>query len=266
MGLKMGYQKSSVEMLVSAVNQNTVTLASEMNLEADAVIINQCQEDRYTEYLYQDHMIRCVYSRQKGVGRSRNLALLYAEAQLLLFADEDIRYRDGYAQDIRREFDQHPEADMILFNVRQSEGRETYHNNDFGRVRWYSCGRYPAYSICVRKKKLQEAGVMFSLLFGGGAQYSNGEDSLFLQECLRKKMRIYHSPIEIGHEIVRKSTWFEGYTDKFFIDRGVLYHFLYGRFASLFALRFLYKNRKTMCRERSLRKCYELMKKGMQSV
>ena len=57
MGLKMEYQKNGIEMLVSAVNQNTVTLASEMNLEADAVIINQCQEDRHTEYLYQDHMI-----------------------------------------------------------------------------------------------------------------------------------------------------------------------------------------------------------------
>ena len=43
MGLKMEYQKNGIEMLVSAVNQNTVTLASEMNLEADAVIINQCQ-------------------------------------------------------------------------------------------------------------------------------------------------------------------------------------------------------------------------------
>ena len=266
MGQKMEYQKSSIEMLVSAVNQNMGTLASEMNLETDAIIINQCSEDRYTEYWYREHLIRCAHSRQQGVGRSRNLALLYAEGELLLFADEDIRYRDGYAQDIRQEFDRHPEADMILFNVTQSEGRETYHSAEFGPVRWYSCGRYPAYSICVRKKKLQEAGVMFSLLFGGGAQYSNGEDSLFLQECLQKNVRIYRSPIEIGHEIVRKSTWFEGYTDKFFIDRGVLYHFLYGRFAALLAWRFLYKNRKTMCRERSLRKCYELMKKGMQSV
>lgn len=266
MGQKMEFHKSSIEMMVSAVDQNIETLASEMNLETDAVIINQCQEDRYTEHLYQNHLIRCAYSRQKGVGRSRNLALLYAEAQFLLFADEDIRYREGYAQAISQEFEQHPEADMILFNVRQSEGRETYHNNDFGRVRWYSCGRYPAYSICVRKKKLQEAGVMFSLLFGGGAEYSNGEDSLFLQECLRKKLRIYHSPIEIGYEIARKSTWFDGYTEKFFIDRGVLYHFLYGRFAALLALRFLYKNRKTMCNKMSLSTCYKLMKKGMQSV
>lgn len=124
---------------------------------------------------------------------------------------------------------------MILFNVRQSEGRETYHNNDFGQVRWYSCGRYPAYSICVRKSYGSRCHVL-SFVWGG-AQYSNGEDSLFTGMS-SKKIRIYRSPIEIGHEIVRKSTWFEGYTDKFLLTEGYYITFCIAG-ASLFALRFI---------------------------
>ena len=35
--------------------------------------------------------------------------------------------------------------------------------------------------FAVRRERLQAANITFSLLFGGGAKYSNGEDSLFLK-------------------------------------------------------------------------------------
>ena len=49
-------------------------------------------------------------------------------------------------------------------------------------------------------------------------------------------------------------TWFHGYNEKFFYDRGVLYHFLYGKAAFLMALRFLYKQKDVMCKEFSFRR------------
>ena len=50
----------------------------------------------------------------------------------------------------------------------------------------------------------------------------------------------------IGRENGRPSTWFHGYNEKFFYDRGVLYRFLYGRAALPMAVRFLLKNRTQM--------------------
>ncbi|MBQ9511890.1 MAG: glycosyltransferase family 2 protein, partial [Lachnospiraceae bacterium] len=91
----------------------------------------------------------------------------------------------------------------------------------------------------------------------------NGEDSLFLHDCLQKGCKIYHVPELIGEETPGPSTWFDGYTEKFFFDRGVLYPFLYGSLSRLMALRFLLKNRKEMCREISLNKAYSLMKDGI---
>ena len=52
---------------------------------------------------------------------------------------------------------------------------------------------------------------------------------------------MYATPVLIGEEIPRPSTWFNGYTEKFFYDRGVLYHFLYGGSAWLWAIRWLLK-------------------------
>lgn len=118
----------------------------------------------------------------------------------------------------------------------------------------------------MRREKLHASHITFSLLFGGGAKYSNGEDSLFLKDCLKYGLVVYAVPIEIGEECERESTWFQGYNDKFFIDRGVLYHFLYGGLAYLMSVRFLLVHGKVMCTKIPMKNALALMKKGIKSV
>ena len=106
-------------------------------------------------------------------------------------------------------------------------------------------------------------------MFGGGARYSNGEDSIFIRDCLRKKMKAMAVPVNIGKEVPRPSTWFNGYNEKFFFDRGVLYAYLYGCMAKPFALRFLLKHKNIMFKEEypiSMKQAYSLMKKGFREL
>ena len=81
-----------LEILVSAVNEDVDTLAERMNLQADAIIVNQCGENTYREYTYQEHRIRCYSFAERGVGLSRNNCLMRAQGDICLFADEDIIY------------------------------------------------------------------------------------------------------------------------------------------------------------------------------
>lgn len=252
-----------IQMLVSAVNKDVRTIAEQMNIETDAIVINQCKSFGYEEYKHRGHIIRCYSLRERGVGLSRNNALMRAEEELCMFADEDIVYEAGYAARVKEVFEQHKGVDVVLFNVKVSPARRTYWNAGEKRVRWYNYGRYPAYSMAARTASLHRANVNFSLLFGGGARYSNGEDSLFLRDCLKAGLHLMASPVVIGEEKERESTWFHGYNDKFFKDRGVLYHFLYGKMAYLFSLRFLLAHRGEMCREIGWREAYRLMKDGI---
>ena len=151
---------------------------------------------------------------------------------------------------------------MILFNVTVEENRRTYCITQRKRVRWYNCGRYGAVSFAVRRESLLSSGVTFSLLFGGGARYSNGEDSLFLKEFMGKGYSVYTAPVTIARETGGESTWFHGYDEKFFRDRGVLYRYLYGRLRRVMALRFLLVHRNKLCREVSFRQAYEWMREG----
>lgn len=262
-----GYGKGMVinmklQMLISAVGQDVFRLPEKMNLECDAIIINQGVPYGYEEYEYHGNHIRCFNCMEKGVGLSRNNALLRAEGEISLFADEDIVYESGYAQKVIKAFEEHPEADMLLFNVKVTEERRTYFNESFSRVRWYNCGRYPAYSFALRTEKMHELAVTYHMWFGGGARYSNGEDSLFINDCIKKGMRVYRIPVTIGEEIPRPSTWFDGYHEKFFYDRGVLYHYLYGKLAPVMAARFLLKNGNIMCQNMTRKEAWQCMKNG----
>lgn len=256
----------TLELLVSAVNADPSGLIQKMNIHSDAVLINQCDHVGYEELPVDGWKVRVWSLQEKGVGLSRNNALLRAEGDICLFSDEDIVYDDDYRQKVLAEFASHPEADMLLFNVDVCEARRTYHTERYGRVRQYNCGRYPAYSFALKTELMHKKNLTYSLLFGGGAKYSNGEDSLFVRDCIRSGLKVYRTPVTIGHEEERESTWFSGYHEKFFFDRGVLYEFLYGAMAKPIALQFLIRHRKTMCGEIPVGRAYVLMCEGLKEA
>ena len=277
--------------LISAVDQNIDKMISGMRLETDAVVVNQlCDGESdgasfddaesgviepknldssdasgisVSDITSDDHHIKCITMRRRGVGLSRNTCIDNCpDCDICLFTDEDIIYDAGYSDAVRSEYEAHPEADAILFNMRVCEDRRTYWNEQYDRVRFYNYGRYPAYSISIRKKVLDKSGVHFPLEFGGGAKYINGEDSVFLHDLLKVGVKIYKSPVCLGEETERESTWFKGYTDDFFISRGALYVRLYGVWAKMRAHIFLIRH-KDMYKDRGYASAYGLMKKGM---
>ncbi len=260
-----------LQILISAVNKDPYKLPAAMGLESDACIVNQLignkapadQTPSDKAFDFGGHKVSVIIRREKGVGLSRNTALEHSDHELIQFGDDDIIYDEGYAGRIVKEFDAHPEADVLLFNVKAQEGRETYWNTDFARVNWRNYGRYPAYAFCARRDKLIASGVKYSLLFGGGAPYMNGEDSLFLHDCLKAGLGIYRTDVYLGKEKPGHSTWFSGYTDKFFYDRGVLYHFLYEKMAKAMGFRWIFKNRKEMCKEKGFWRSFRLLCQGV---
>ena len=250
-------------MLISGMNLDTTHVAENMKLEADAIVINQTDSFGFEEYQYNNRNIRVYSFIEKGVGLSRNNALLRADGDIVLFSDEDIVYNEGYSKAVLDAFEANPDIDMIFFNFDVAEDRQTYHIEKKGRIRSYNCGRYPTYSLAVRREVLHKKGITFSLLFGGGAKYSNGEDSLFIKQCIKSGMKALALPVTLGREVPRPSTWFNGYTDKFFYDRGVLYKALYKGLAKPLALRFLIAHRDIMLTNRKLMDAYKLMTQGM---
>lgn len=250
-------------LLISALKSNPTELISHMKVASNAVLVNQCDRDFEEIKEYPFGKVIICETVERGVGLSRNRCIEKSFGDIVLFADDDIVYKDGYETLVTKEFESHPEADMIMFNVDVCDERRTYINDSYKKLSGFGIGRYPAYSIAVRRNILTDKQLRFSELFGGGAKYSNGEDSLFLRDAYKKGVKMYASPVNIAEEEVRTSTWFEGYTEKFFFDRGVLFAFLYGRTAWLWRIRFILTKKEMFKGSVNRKTANKLMKDGI---
>ena len=212
-----------VEVLVATMNQKDISLYKKMNLSTNAIFANQSDKNEYNEIIQNDKLIKLITTSDRGVGKNRNNAIMHSTGDICLFSDDDMIYVDNYESIIVNAFKEIPDADIIIFNIEMIgvEANDIRVNNKIKKVHMFNCLNYGAPRIAVKRNSLIKKNIWFSLLYGGGAPYSSGEDSLFITEALRKKMKIYVYPAKIADINQGTSTWFEGYTPKYFNDKGV---------------------------------------------
>ncbi|CAM4467495.1 glycosyltransferase family A protein [Paenibacillus typhae] len=257
----------NLEVLISTMNQKGLGLLEEMNIQSDAIVINQSDSFCSNTLIFNDYKVNFLSFDERGIGLSRNNALMRASAEISLLADDDVIYIDGYREAVIKSFEENPHADMIFFNVpSKNHLRPTHIIKKKSRVRWYNCLKYGAVKVAFRTEKLKQANIYFSLLFGGGAKYGSGEDSLFISECIQKGLKIYTDPTIIGYVKQEESTWFKGYNDKFFKDKGVLFYFISKKWARLLCLQFVIRHRKMFANEKNVLEAYKLMLKGVEEI
>lgn len=215
---------SRIETLIAAMNQRDASLYQAMNLRTDAIIANQSDGWDCRNYQFEHGKCTLVTTPERGVGRNRNQALLKSSADILLLADDDLVFFEDYPATVAKAFKEMPEADLIIFALASSpDARDLAAPvSRVKRVRIFNFMRYGAPGVAVRRASLLKANLWFSLLFGGGAPYSHGEDTLFLREALRKSLKIYAYPQAIATVNTSNSSWFTGYHEKYFFDKGAL--------------------------------------------
>lgn len=213
----------SFEVLVATVGQSDLSLAEKMNLRRSAVVANQCDHWSYDEAQTAFGKVRMLSSATVGVGVNRNLALQMAQADILLFADDDIVYYDDL-QPVIRAFEELPDADVIFFAIDMTRNGEVFDRRRHRRKRlhlWNSL-KYGACRMAVRREAVLKNRLCFSTLFGGGCRYGHGEDTIFIRDCLKAGLHIYAHEHVLGACAKDSSTWFTGYDEKYFFDLGAI--------------------------------------------
>lgn len=220
--------KLRLQVLISTMYQKDYSLLDRMNIQTDAVVINQCDTDTLEIIERNGHQIKWICTTERGIGRSRNRAILASDADILLFADDDVVYSDGYENVVISAFENHIKYSLIVFNVKSTNPkRPAYINQHDKRLNKFNSLRYGAFRMAVKRKVILSNNIWFSLLFGGGAPYQAGEDNLFITDCIHKKINCIASKSLIGIVRQEESTWFKGYDDKYYFDRGVLFGAMY---------------------------------------
>ncbi len=225
-----------VQVLVAAMNQKDHSLLEKMNIDSDVIVGNQCDFDSVERFEYKKHKATYLNFCERGVGLNRNNALMRASGKYCLFADDDMVYVDNYAEIVEKAFEQHPNADVIVFNIFENTPTR-YIIKKEERVFLHNYLRYGTARIAIRLSSIRNNGIFFHLCFGGGTDHCHGEDNIFLSDCLKKKLKIIAIPQTIATLTEqRPSTWNSGYNEKYLMDQGMLYKTISRKFWILLCL------------------------------
>ena len=237
---------SRVEVLVTTMHQSDFSKYSQMNLQTDAVIANQTDRNEYSEAEINGCTVKLISTDTRGVSRNRNLALAHANqaSEFIMFSDDDLVFNDGYEQMILDEFEKHPEADAIKFNLHDISNTRKISMcriERFEKATRRNMSSSGVWGGVVRSNVLKKHNLHFHENFGPGTDNYCGEDTIFLMDMLNKGIRFYRSPVDIAGIDQTESSWFRGHDERFFTTCGMVLGTIYPRLSYLLVIRSAWK-------------------------
>jgi glycosyltransferase involved in cell wall biosynthesis len=257
----------SIQVLVATMHQENkshiISLLENMNIESDCLIVNQCDIDGIEQFYYKKHEVTVINSTERGLSRSRNMALKHAKADLVVIADDDVCYNNDYVHIIQTAYEENLEFDILTFMVKDNKKyfpREKKLNS-------LLIHKIASWEITMKLNNIKS--LQFNESFGAGSScISMGEEIIFLNNCIKSGKKIRFIPQKIAYfpKNSRPSTWFTGFNKKYMLDQGVVYYELSHIFAVPYIIQFairkynLYKGNFGVCKAIYYMLCGIIMK------
>jgi glycosyltransferase involved in cell wall biosynthesis len=137
-------------------------------------------------------------SPDKGLAKSRNLAIDESRADICLISDDDLEYIDSIEESILNAFRDNLKADIITFEVQTPDNRpyKRYKTEPFWHTQ-KSIMSVSSVEIAFRRDSIMSANLKFDNRFGLGSEYPTGEEVIFLSDGLKSGLKILFIPIPI---------------------------------------------------------------------
>lgn len=251
----------NLELLVSCMNQEDMTIVKESGITTDVLVINQCDVNSVQKWVENAQTIRMISTTERGLSRSRNMALAHANGDICLFCDNDEYFYPGYAQIVLETFWRLSDADIILFDF---DNLSHHFRGGERQLRYFELLHAISCQIAFRKEMVDKAAIFFNPFMGAGSGNGAQEENKFLMDCYKKGLKIYYVPKKIGRIIDTESTWFKGFDEDFFFQRGGATRRLLGLPLSvLYAIYYTVRKRNLYSHELSQKKAFFSTLKGV---
>lgn len=231
-----------LDVLMSCMHQQDDSLVRHSQLTGDVVVVNQCDREEYAEYPTAHGTAQMFSTCQRGLTRSRNMAIRESEADICLLCDDDEVFVPDYETKILETYQALPQADVVIFkmtNMPAAFPEKTM------RLRFPQTMKVCSWQISFRRQRLVSAGVRFDELLGAGTGNGAEEELKFLTDCEKAGLQIWYVPTEVASVAQTQSTWFHGFTEPFFENRGATTRYILGAgLASVYALYYVIRKRK----------------------
>lgn len=255
-----------VEVLLSAMKQMDLCLFEKSRCKTDLLIINQTDHEGYEEKMIDGCLVRMYSTTQRGLSRSRNMALVHAQGDICLFADDDCVMSEGYEKSIIEAFGRHADASAIAFNYSDPNRRSKKAKVIDIERKAPKNKSYSSVSLAFKRVDVQRKGIWFNVNLGAGSGFiSAGEETVWEDDLRRCGLYLYQCPDYITEVQQQNSTWFSGYNEKYFYDLGAILSIRYHSILK-YIYQFYYPLRLKGDTKLSVMKQIKYMMAGMQGI
>jgi len=228
-----------LEILISTMNRTSLDFLSTMfsghnYLDFNVLIINQTTKDKL---LYSEHdSIRIINSFEKGLSKSRNIAIKNAIKPICLIADDDVVFLEDFDKKV---IDAHNKYifPIITFQTLTTDNKFYWkYPSEPKLLNEYMIRKTLSVEISIKKDLINE--ISFDDRFGLGATFEDGENYIFLSEAKKKNISMWfvnksvsiHQPISSSDEVQ---------SNRYLFARGALNAYKYGNIAYFWVLKFV---------------------------
>lgn len=242
--------------------EEVIVLLQRTRVHGKAVVVNQCDRDS----VEQVGDVKIINTTERGLSRSRNMAIANASGDICLVCDDDEILEDDYQDIIINAYQENTDIDFALFILHNHPIRPWQKKQmKFNRRLAFSAS---SHQITFKRTRVLENHIQFDTRLGSGVSNCGGEENKFCFDCLGAGLKAICFPRYIASLIPDSgSQWWNGYTEKYFVDRAKFSNILLGSFwGKVYSLYFLLNKYKIIKKTTPLTKAAKILLLGRSST
>ena len=216
----------NVIVLLSCMNQIDSTIIQRSNIQTDVIVVNQCDKEDISEFVFKNNKgvichAKFINTKERGLSRSRNMAIKHAWGDICLICDDDEFLDDSYEETILSAYKKRYKENVIVFAIeRRDENPPRKYPTKEKYVGLKQLLKTSSVQITFKREAITNANLKFDVMLGSGTGNGAGEETKFLMDCRRNGIKIYYVPECLGAVLSGNSSWFKGYTPDFMKNQG----------------------------------------------
>ena len=236
------YKTADLEILVATMHRTSLDFLYQMFSKTPIkdfkiLIINQTDE---TSLLYSSNPnIRVINSFQRGLSKSRNLAIKNAIGPICLNVDDDVIFTEGFSEMIINSYNEVCNP-IITFKTLTTEGKPywKYPKNPMPHTSYVS-QKTLSIEISFLVGELIKNQMFFDERFGLGAQFEDAENFVFLTDAKKKGLFPFFFPKSITiHPPLSSSDAVA--TDRLLYAKAAIKTYAYKNFSYIWVFKFVF--------------------------
>ncbi len=214
----------TLSVLISCMFQTDHTIVKRTNVQTDCIVVNQCDTDKFEDFSFINNSgnechVKFISTTERGLSRSRNMAIKYATSDVCLICDDDEVLEDNYEDIILKEYKNNYKASVIILEILRED------KSPIGKRRMKmglkKILQTSSVQITFRRKDIITHNIKFDVLLGSGSGNGAGEENKFLMDVKKRGLKLFYSPVRIGGLLSHTSSqWFTKYDIKYFKNHG----------------------------------------------